>query len=103
MKAITRDQLERRKAQAVRFARDVREDDELADEIEDESLEQYAERRHIKLTNPKGASQMPIPTRRELTERIEELESENEDLKSRLEEISGLASTEEDEDEDEGE
>lgn len=34
VKTLTRDQLESRKAQAVRFARDVREDDELADQIE---------------------------------------------------------------------
>ena len=45
---------------------------------------------------------MPVQTRRELMDRIEELESENEDLKSRLEEIGDLASTEEEEDEDEG-
>lgn len=45
---------------------------------------------------------MPVQTRRELMDRIEELESENEDLKSRLEEIGDLASTEEDEDEDSG-
>jgi hypothetical protein len=45
VKSLARQQLERRKVQAVRFARDVREDDELADAIEDESLDQYAERR----------------------------------------------------------
>lgn len=38
---------------------------------------------------------MPVQTRRELMDRIEELESENEDLRSRLEEIGDLASTEE--------
>ena len=47
MKTLTRKQLESRKAQAVRFTRDVREDDDRADEIEDESLEDYAEDRHI--------------------------------------------------------
>jgi hypothetical protein len=47
---------------------------------------------------------MAVQTRRELMNRIEELESENEDLQSRLEEIGDLASTEEEEeDEDEGE
>ncbi|HXJ91389.1 MAG TPA: hypothetical protein VMT20_00735 [Terriglobia bacterium] len=43
---------------------------------------------------------MAAETRRELISRIEDLESENEDLKSRLEEISDLAS-DEDEDQDE--
>jgi hypothetical protein len=57
----------------------------------------------VRLSNPKKGKPMAIPTRRELTERIEDLETENEELRSRLEEISGLASTEEDEDEDEGE
>lgn len=46
---------------------------------------------------------MPVQTRRELTDRIEELESENEDLRSRLEEIGDLASTEDEEEEGEDE
>lgn len=44
---------------------------------------------------------MAVQTRRELMDRIEELESENEDLRSRLEEIGDLASTEDQEEEDE--
>ena len=90
MKSLSRQQLERRKAQAVRFTRDIREDDDRADEIEDESLEDYAQGRHIKLANPKGARKMPVLTRRELQDRIQELEAENEDLQSRLDEISDI-------------
>ena len=60
MKALTREQLEKRKGKAVRLARDVREDDELADEIENESLEEYAEHRHIRLLNP---GPRPLPDR----------------------------------------
>lgn len=98
MKALTREQLEKRKERAVRFARDVREDDELADQIENESLEEYAEHRHIKLLNPlRRVKPMAVPTRRELTERIEELETENEELQSRLDEIADLAAEEEEE------
>jgi hypothetical protein len=42
-------------------------------------------------------------TRREMLDRIKELEEENEDLRSRLDEIGNLASAEdEDEEEDEG-
>jgi hypothetical protein len=98
MKALTREQLQKRKERAVRFARDVRENDELADQIENETLEEYAEHRHIRLLNPtRRVMPMPTPTRRELTERIEELESENEELQDRLDQISDLAAEEEEE------
>ena len=100
MKTLTRKQLEARKAQAVRFVRDVLDDDDKADDIEDESLEDYAEHRHIKITNPKGATRMAAPTRQELLDRIEELETENEDLQSRLDEISDIIGNNDDEDED---
>ena len=96
MKELTREQLENRKAQAVRFTRNVLDDDDRADEIEDESLEDYAERRHITITNPKGVMRMATPTRRELLERIEELENENADLESRLDEIAGIVGEEDD-------
>jgi hypothetical protein len=99
MKTLTRKQLESRKAQAVRFAREVREDDDLADQIEDESLEEYAEKRHIKLSNPIGGRKMAVQTRRELIERIKELEEENEGLQERLGEIADLAAEEEEEEE----
>lgn len=102
VKTLTRAQLESRKARAVRFARDVREDDDLADTIEDETLEEYAQKRHIKLSNPKtGVKYMAVPTRSELIRRIKELEDENEDLQSRLDEIGDLVSPEEEEEEDE--
>ena len=52
MKTLTRKQLESRKAQAVRFTRDVLGDEDRAQEIEDEPLEDYAERRHIEMVNP---------------------------------------------------
>jgi hypothetical protein len=98
MKALTREQIEKRKERAVRFAREVREDDELADQIEKESLEEYAEHRHIRLLNPtRKVKPMPVPTRRDLMERIEELESENEDLQQRLDEIGDLAASDEEE------
>ena len=101
MKTLTRKQLESRKAQAVRFTRDVLDDPDRADEIEDESLEEYAERRHIQMVNPKGVRKMAVRTRRELLERIEELEEENENLQSRLDEISDIVGDEEEEEEEE--
>jgi hypothetical protein len=103
MKSLTRKQLETRKAQAVRFSRDVLGDDNRADEIEEESMEEYADRRHIQIVNPKGARKMPVQTRRELIERVKELEVENENLQDRLQEISDLAAEEEGEEDDRGE
>ena len=86
----------------MRFAREVREDDDLADAIEDETLEEYAERRHIRIANPKGETKMAVKTRRDLIDRIKELEEENEnlqeekdELEGRLEEIADLAVEEE--------
>jgi len=99
MKTLTRQQLESRKAQAARFARDVREDDELADQIEEESLEDYAQKRHIKLSNPKGVRKMPVRTRRELLDRITELEEQNEELQGQLDEIKEIIGDEEEEEE----
>ena len=52
MKELTRDQLQARKEKAVRFVRDVLADPNRADEIADESLEDYAQRRKIQITNP---------------------------------------------------
>ena len=96
MKTLTRAQLEKRKEQAVRFVRDVKDDPDRADEIESESLEDYAERRRIKIENP--GRRCSMATRKELQERIEELESENEDLNERLDKITDLAAPDEDED-----
>src|SRR5437773_7861273 len=99
MKPLTRKQVETRKAKAVHFTRDVRDDPGRAEEIEDEPLEDYAQRRHIQIVNPKGGRKMPVPTRRELMERIEELEEDNENLQSRLDEISDIVGDEEEEEE----
>lgn len=86
-KALIPEQLQGRKEKAVRFVRDVLRDDERADEIEDESLEDYAERRKIKLLNPRGE---PMATKQELFDRIKELEDENEELQSQLDEVADI-------------
>ncbi len=54
MTSKTFDQVEATKRKAVRFVRDVLGDPERADEIEDESVESYAERKNIHIENPKG-------------------------------------------------
>ena len=81
----------------MRFTREVLDDPDRADEIEDESLEDYAERRRIKIQNRKGVTHMAIRSRKELLERIDELESENEDLQTRLDEIKDIIGDEEEE------
>jgi hypothetical protein len=47
----TYDQVEQTKAKASRFAANVLEDDDLADDLEDESPEDYAERKGIVITD----------------------------------------------------
>ena len=79
-------QVEARKEKAVRFVTDVLDDPDRAAEIEDESIEDYAERRKFEIINPKRRTNT-VASKAELQERIEELESENEELQSRLDEI----------------
>jgi len=101
MKALTREQLESRKAQAVRFVRDVLGDDDRAAQIEDESLEDYAARRKIEiLNNPRGET---MASKAELLERIKDLEGENEDLQSQLDEIADIVAPPEEAEEEEAE
>lgn len=66
MKTLIRKQLEARKAKAVRFTRNVLDDPERAGEIEDEPLEDYPARRHIKIVNREGAKPMAVRTRHAL-------------------------------------
>lgn len=99
MKTLTRGQLERRKEKAGQFVRDVLGDPERANEIDDESLEDYAERRKIKLVgNPHGGH---MTTKEELNERIRALETENDELQDQLDQIADIAAPIEDEDEQE--
>lgn len=97
MKTLTRKQLEGRKEKAVRFVRDVLEDPERADEIADESLEHYAERRKIQMVNPRRER---MATKEELKDRIRELEEENDDLQDQLDKIADIAAPIEDDDQD---
>jgi hypothetical protein len=49
---MTREQIQAKKDKAVRFLRDVLENEDRADEVEDESVEDYAERKGLKISNP---------------------------------------------------
>jgi hypothetical protein len=101
VKALTRKQLEGRKQRAAQFVRDVLDDPGRADEIENLSLEDYAERRKIKIAdeNPRGADAMQ--TKEELMQRIKELEEENDDMQDQLDQVGDIVAPP-DEDEEEG-
>ena len=103
MKVLTREQLESRKAKAIRFVRDVLDDPERADEIEDEGLEDYAARRKIQLINPRRSTAMSNAdprTKDELLDEIDQLQQENQDLQDQLDAIADIVSPQEEEDED---
>lgn len=101
-KTLTRKQLEGRKEKAERFVRNVLGDPERADEIADESLEDYAERRKIQVINPKVVTEMP--TKEELMQRVRELEEENDELQDQLDQVADIvAPPDEDETDSDGE
>src|SRR5437870_12545514 len=100
MKQLTRDQLQSRKEKAVRIVRDVLADPNRAEAIADESLEDYAERRKIQITNPSKRKKAIMATKRELEGRIDELEQENQELQDQLDTIADIVAPEEESDED---
>ena len=72
-----------------------------AAEIQDESLEDYAQRRGIQISNPWNRSRTTMARKTiadyrtelgDLREQVEDLESENESLQEQLDEISSIAS-----------
>jgi hypothetical protein len=104
VKRLTREQIQTRKDQAVRFTRDVVGDPERAEEIADESLEAYAERRGFEITNPRRRAIMPRKTIEDyrdevadLKDQLADLEEENEGLQEQLDEIREILAPEEEE------
>ncbi len=103
-KALTRDQLAARKEKAVRFVRDVLADPDRADEIEDESLEDYAARRRIEIVDNPRRRRNAMPKRRtvaDLEAEIEELREENEGLQDQLDAVADIVAPEDEEEGDE--
>jgi hypothetical protein len=95
-KTLTRKQLQGRKEKAARFVRDVLGDSDRADEIADESLEHYADRRKIRMVNPRRPSAEIVErggrmaTKGQLQQRIAELEAENDDLQDQLDQVADI-------------
>jgi len=102
VKQLTREQVSGRKERAERFVRNVLGDDERADEIGDESVDDYADRRHVKITNPAKRRNAEMPSKQDLLDRIKDLEDENADLNDRLDSISDLVGYDEDDDDEDG-
>jgi hypothetical protein len=104
VKTLTSAQLQSRKEKAARFTRDVLGDPDRADEIADESLEDYAARRKIQITNPPRKRNVIVATNKskaELEAEIDDLKDENAELQDQLDTIADIvAPADEEEDDD---
>lgn len=108
-KVMTRQQAETSQSRGFRFVRDVLEDDDKADELEDESLDDWAARKGVEIVeNPnnrklKTKEKYKMPTKQQLEDRIAELESEVDEYAEREEQILGALGVELDEDSEDSE
>jgi hypothetical protein len=94
-----------RKEKAVRFVRDVLDDPDRAEEIADESVEDYAERRKIQITNPsirRNAIMATNKSKAELEAEIDDLKDENAELQDTLDAIADIVSPADEEEDDDG-
>jgi hypothetical protein len=105
LKRLTREQVESRKEKAARFVENVLGDSERADEIADEDVDSYAERRGIEITNPSKRRKIVAKTKSkaELEQENQELQDEIDELNDRLDAIADLTSDEDEEDDEEDE
>jgi predicted RNase H-like nuclease (RuvC/YqgF family) len=110
VKRLRREQVEGRKEKAARFTETVLGDSERAQQIRDESLEDYAELRKFEITNPKRGAIMARKTAEDyraevadLKAEISDLEQENESLQEQLDQIVDIVSPEEGESDEEDE
>jgi len=98
-------ELQFRQEKAVRFTRDVLGNPERADEIAEDSLEDYAQLRRIQITNPskrRNAIKATTKSKAELEAENSDLCDKNEDLKDQLDAIADIVAPA-DEDENDGE
>lgn len=106
----TEDQVQTAKERAVRFVRDVLGDEDRAEEIADESLDEYAERKGLEIIeNPHRHHPRKDHTlsyqnmsKADLIQRLEEVEGELEEATDRLNSIAEIVSDEEDDEDEEG-
>jgi hypothetical protein len=80
----------------ARFIRDVLNGPDRADEVEDEDLESYAERKRLKISNPRRKLNMANGgdghTKQDLLNEIDEFLQENQDLQTKLDAIADIIS-----------
>jgi hypothetical protein len=105
-KQLTYDQVAAKKDQAVRFLSDVVGDADKADDFDNMTVEQYADKKHIQIVNPRSNSVMANGngrTKQDLLNEIDDLTQENQDLQDQLDAVADIVSPpEEDEDDDGG-
>ena len=103
-KVITRAVAESRFQSAIRAAETLRDDSDLAEEIEDEGVEEWAERKGYTIKNPgKKGGKKAMATRvsnAALRQELEELREENEELRATLADINRLSGDDDEEDDD---
>lgn len=111
VKALTREQIQARKEQAARFTETVIGDPERAQEIREESLEDYAARRKFAITNPRMTRRAIMPRKTiedyraenaDLKDQVSDLTEENESLQDQLDEIADIVAPAEDDEEEDG-
>ena len=102
-KVITRAVAESRFQSAIRAAETLRDDASLASDIEDEGVDDWAERKGYVIANPgKKGGKKPMATRvsiATLRQENQELQEENEELRATLADINRLSGSDDDEDE----
>ena len=84
----------------MRFTRDVLGDPARAAEIEEESLEDYAERHRIHIINPKrrNRSMARGKTKADLEHEIANLQEENQELQDQLDAVADIVAPHDDDD-----
>lgn len=104
MKVMTRSEAEAKRQKAVEFLRRIG-NDELADEFDNMDAEGYAEHKGTELIeNPNNSRSKSMPNSKSKAELESELDEANdyiEELESKLDQIAGIA-TDEEEDQAEG-
>jgi predicted RNase H-like nuclease (RuvC/YqgF family) len=110
VKQLSREQVEGRKEKAARFTETVVGDSERAQEIRDESVEDYAQRRkfEIRNSNPQRRATMAKTVQdyrdeiADLKDQLGDLEDSNEALQGQLDAIADIASPEDEGDQEDG-
>jgi hypothetical protein len=95
-KQLTYDQVAERKHKAEQFLRDVKDDPERADEVSNESVEAYSDRRHFDIIdNPRrrlNSMANGSQTQQDLLDQISDLQDENDSLQAQLDAIADVLS-----------